>query len=219
MKNIIYLICILLGLSTYSYAATLVPTASAALISSINITASAEITQLTQAQVASGTAIASTVMSIEVDNNHVDGFTVWITDDDGANGYLLEDLVVGGSAVSASDDIAFKLSCGYATGGNSPPVFSTAGTSGENDDSGGSNSDTVNASYDDYTFGYELVGTSTSEASVNTCLNIDDPKVATIGSILNVRLEMAAANTQRFLQNSAGTIRYNTTLTVTITDN
>jgi hypothetical protein len=219
MKNIIYLICIFLSLTAYSYAGTeLVPTASAALISSINITESPELTQLTQAQMAAGTAISREIMEIEIDNNHVDGFTVWITDDDGASGYLLEDAVVGGSAVTATDDIPFVLSCGYTDSQSNPPIFETPANATDNDNSG-SDSNTVNALYDMYTFGYQLAGTNASEDAVNTCLNIDDPKIATIGSILDVRLEMTATNTKKFVQNTAGTVKYTTTLTVTITDN
>jgi hypothetical protein len=221
MKNIIYLICILLGLSTYSYAATLVPTASAALISSINITTSAELTQLTQTQLAAGTAIGSTIMTIEIDNNHIDGFTVSIADnDDGSdfnsntNDYFLDPVTTAGVAQSAGDHIAFTLACG---GGTNPPVFSTPANASDNDDSGAStDSTTVNASYDDYTFGVDLDGSSADEKK---CLVIDDPQSGTIGSILAVKMIVASDKTTQFLQNTAGTIRYITTLTITIADN
>ena len=220
MKNIIYLICILLSLSTYSYAATLVPTASAALISSINVTAEAEVTQLTQAQLASGTAIGSTIMNIEIDNNHIDGFTVSIADNDDGSGfntnefnYFLDPVTTGGVAQADTDHIAFTLACG---GGTTPPVFSTPGSATDNDASGGSNSTTVNSAYDQYTFGVELDG---SNAAKMKCLVIDDPQSATIGSVLAVKMSVASNKTKQFLQNTAGTIRYNTTLTITISDN
>ena len=221
MKNIIYLICILLGLTTYSYATTLVPTASAALISSVNVTASAELTQLTQAQLASGTAIGSTIMSIEIDNNHIDGFTVSIADnDDGSgfnantNNYFLDPVTTAGAAQADHDHVPFTLDCG---GGTNPPVFSTPANASDNDDSSAStDSTTVNASYDDYTFGVDLDGSSAAERK---CLVIDDPQSGTVGSILAVKMIVASDKTTKFLQNTAGTIRYTTTLTITIADN